>query len=121
MTKTYEYGPNQWEEAREEARQILIRRAREGQTIFYSELTGEMKTISLDPHEPALGQLLGEISREEHAAGRGMLSVLVVHKNGDQMPGPGFFELARELGEHVPNEEKFWICQSKKVMDCWRE
>ena len=110
-----------WENAREEARQILIRRAREGQTIFYSELTGEMKTISLDPHEPALGQLLGEISRQEHAAGRGMLSALVVHKNDDQMPGRGFFELALELGEQFSDEVEFWVCQSKKVMDCWRE
>jgi len=30
--------------------------------------------------------------------GRGMLSVIVVHKEGDMQPGPGFFELAGELG-----------------------
>jgi hypothetical protein len=40
--------------------------------------------------------MLGEISLEG-AAGRGMLSVIVVHKDGDMQPGPGFFELAEEL------------------------
>ena len=121
MTETYGYGLELWEEAREEARQILIRHAREGRPIFYSKLTREMKAIPLDPHEPPLGQLLGEISREEHAAGRGMLSVLVVHKNGDQMPGPGFFTLALELGEQFSEKKEFWVRQFKKVIACWRE
>lgn len=43
--------------------------------------------------------MLGEVSVEEEAADRGLLSVLVVHKVGDMQPGPGFFELANELGQ----------------------
>ena len=50
-----------------------------------------------------------------------MLSVLVVHKNGDQMPGPGFFKLALELGEQFSDEMEFWLLQFEKVLACWRE
>jgi len=47
--------------------------------------------------------MLGEISQEEDAAGRGMLSVIVVHKVGDMQPGPGFFQLAKKnWGETRP-------------------
>ncbi len=38
-----------------------------------------------------------------------MLTALVVHKSGDYQPGPGFFELARQLGHSVKEIEKFWI------------
>ena len=47
--------------------------------------------------------MLGEISSEEDAAGRGMLTVLVVHRAGDMQPGPGFFELAKQLGRNTSN------------------
>ena len=40
-----------------------------------------------------------------HAAGRGMLSVIVVHKQGDMQPGPGFFELAQRLGRDTSDTE----------------
>ena len=120
MTETYGYGPELWEEAREEARQILIRCAREGQRISYSELAGHMKVIKFKRDAHAFHHLLGEISREEHAAGRGMLSSLVVRKRGNRRPGDGFFKLARELGEQFAFEEDFWRGQLKKVIDCWR-
>ena len=120
MTETHGYGLELWEEAREEARQILIRRAREERQITYSDLVGEMHAITLDPHDPALGSMLGQISRQEHVAGRGMLSVLVVHKTGDRMPGPGFFKLALDLDEQVVDEVAFWVKQLRKVIDCWR-
>ena len=121
MTETYGYGLELWEEAREEARQILIGCAREERQITYSDLVGEMHAITLDPHDPVLGYMLGQISHQEHAAGRGMLSVLVVHKTGDRMPGPGFFKLARQLDEQFVDEVAFWVTQLKKVIDCWRE
>ena len=52
--------------------------------------------------------MLGQISEEEDAAGRGMLSVLVVHKDGDKMPGPGFFTLAKKLGRDISDRDKCW-------------
>ena len=39
--------------------------------------------------------MLGEISSAEDAAGRGMLTVVVVHKAGDMQPGPGFFRAGK--------------------------
>ena len=79
-------------------RQILIGRAKVRGIIHYGELTGMMKTITLEPWSSDMAAMLGEISTEEDAAGRRMLSVVVVHKYGDMQPGPGFFELAEELG-----------------------
>lgn len=40
---------------------------------------------------------------------RGMLSVVVVHKDGDGKPAPGFFKMARELGRDTSDEVAFWI------------
>lgn len=48
-----------------------------------------------------------------------MLSALVVHKGSDYQPGPGFFELAKELGHNTSDIEKFWIQEVKKVFAAW--
>lgn len=52
----------------------------------------------------------------ESEVGRGMLTALVVHKQGDYQPGPGFFELARELGHDASDIEKFCVQEVKKVL-----
>jgi hypothetical protein len=65
--------------------------------------------------------MLGEVSTNEHRAGRGMLSVLVVHKTGDMRPGPGFFDLARKLGYAFKDEDAFWINMVNKVCVARRE
>ncbi len=44
-----------------------------------------------------VGHLVGEISEDEHNAGRPMLSALVVEK-GTGMPSSGFYDLAQNLG-----------------------
>jgi hypothetical protein len=59
--------------------------------------------------------MLGEISSSEDEAGLGLLSVIVVHKDGDMMPGPGFFELAEELGRRFEDRTVFWITELKRV------
>ena len=120
MTQAYGFPLETWEEAADEARQILIRCARNEQTITYSELVLEMETITLEPDSYALASMLGEISSSEHTAGRGMLSVLVVHKYGDQKPGSGFFNLARDLGEQVNDEDEFWVEEFRRVIDSWQ-
>jgi hypothetical protein len=48
-----------------------------------------------------------------------MLSVLVVHKEGDQRPGEGFFEWAEELGYTVGDRDEFWIGMLNKVYAYW--
>lgn len=111
------YSEAQWTAAKEEMRAVLIGRARDERTIPYSELTGKVHTIHFSPDDSALHHMLDEISREEDAAGRGMLSVIVVHKTGDSRPGQGFFKLGTKLGRDVSDREKCWIEEFRKVCD----
>lgn len=67
-----------------------------------------MTRFALAPESYALHDLIGDVARSEDAAGRGILSVLVVHKHGDKMPGQGFFKLAAELGRDADDQVKLW-------------
>ncbi|MBC8492749.1 MAG: hypothetical protein H8D43_03105 [Chloroflexi bacterium] len=119
MTTKYGYSIADWNEAKEEMRQILIERARVRGMIPYSELVSQIRTIRMKPESYALAAMLGEISSAEYAAGRGMLTVIVVHKSGDMQPGPGFFELAKELGRDTSDILKCWVGELKKVHAYW--
>ena len=103
------FAEEAWEAARAEARQAMIALAARRRVIAYSDLVVEIRSLDLEPQGDRLAHLLGEISTAEHEAGRGMLTVVVVHKQGDQMPGPGFFQLARSLGHDTKDREAFWI------------
>jgi hypothetical protein len=48
-----------------------------------------------------------------------MLSVVVVHRTGDMQPGPGFFELASDLGRDTSDILKCWIDELKRVHRAW--
>ncbi|MFN3394684.1 MAG: hypothetical protein ACK424_09015, partial [Candidatus Thermochlorobacter sp.] len=67
----------------------------------------------------ALAAMLGEISAEEDKAGHGMISVIVVHKSGDKQAGPGFFELAKELGRDTSDVLACWVAERNKVYAYW--
>lgn len=66
------------------------------------------------------GHILGEISEDEVAAGRPMLSSAAVGVNGK--PGPGFFVLARELGLLKAGEDEtvFWHKQRDAAYKAWK-
>ncbi len=119
MSSTYGLSQADWDMAKQEARNLLIARARLRGMIPYSDLAKGITTVSLDPHDQRLFHLLGEISSEEDASGRGMLSVVVVHKFGDMQPGPGFFELAKKLGRDTSNILECWVDELKKVHAVW--
>jgi hypothetical protein len=70
----------------------MVDRAKVRGLIPYSDLVKKIKNIKLEAHDPRLFHMLGEISSEEDTAGRGMLTVVVVHKVGDMQPGPTFFD-----------------------------
>jgi hypothetical protein len=108
-----------WDAAKEEARELMVGRAKLRGMITYSDLVKGIKRITLEPHDPRLFHMLGEISSEEDAAGRGMLTVVVVHKLGDMQPGPGFFELARHLHRDTANLLKCWVDELHKVHAWW--
>ena len=119
MTTRYGFAPQTWAAAKEEMRQAMIQRAKVRGMIPYSELVEKVTEIDLEPNSYALAGMLGEVSSEEDTAGRGMLSVIVVHKDGDMQPGPGFFELAKELGRDTSDILKCWVEELKKVHRVW--
>ena len=116
---TYGFTEEQWSAAKSEVTALLRARAKLRGMIPYSELVAQLKSVQLQAHDPRLFHLLGEISAEEDAAGRGMLSVIVVHKSGDMQPGPGFFELAKRLGRNTSDILQCWISELKKVHAHW--
>ncbi len=121
-TGPYEHGfpKEKWEAAKAEAKAVLAECARRRQMIPYSDFVKKIHSIQIEHHDPRLFHFLGEVSAEESAAGRGMLTALVVHKHGDMQPGPGFFELARSLGQDTSDILKFWIEEVKRVFTVWK-
>jgi hypothetical protein len=120
MNNPFRYPAKQWSKAKQEARDALIEVARGQTVIAYADLAVEIHAIPLDARDLRLNTLLGQISEEEDAANRGMLSVLVVHKKGDKRPGGGFFELADELGYAFTDRDEFWIKMLNNVYWYWR-
>lgn len=104
-----------WSNTKEKIRKVLEDIARRRSLISYSDLVGRVKSVPLTPDSRALHEMLGEISIEEDIGGRGMLSVLVVHKVGDQKPGRGFFELASRLGRDATDTDACWVSELNVV------
>jgi len=120
MSNPFGYPACDWSKAKQEARGALVEVAKEEIIIAYSDLVKEIRTIPLDARDIRLHTLLGQISEDEDAAGHGMLSVVVVHREGDRRPGDGFFTLAEELGYAVSDHNEFWIMMLTKVYAHWR-
>ena len=97
--------------------EILVARAREGRTITYGEMATAML---LSPQSAQFTDTLNELSRSENAAGRGLLSVLVIRQR-EGTPGIGFFRLARELGHQFDDEEQFFREEVERVTAHWQE
>jgi hypothetical protein len=66
------------------------------------------------------GHFLGEISEDEVAKGRAMLSSVAVGINGK--PGEGFYALAELMGLFKPKDERvgFWHQQRDAAYAAWR-
>jgi hypothetical protein len=107
------------EKAIMEAREILAARAKVRGMMSYSELASKMTSIQVGPRDPLLHQILDRVSTDEHVAGRGMLSCIVVHKVGDMEPGEGFYELAARLGKRPRNRLEFWVTELHHVHAAW--
>jgi hypothetical protein len=67
-----------------------------------------------------VAEILKEISTAEHAAGRPLLSAVVVMK-GKKLPGAGFFGLAQRVGLYDGTDpQDFWRREVQRVWDYWR-
>ena len=77
--------------------------------------------ISGNYTQSEVGQVLGEISEDEVAHGRPMLSAVVVSVVNNK-PSFGFYKLARQLGKlhEGENEEGFWNNELVSAYAAWR-
>ena len=100
----------------------LIQTARYRGVVYYKRIA---HLIGIDDpgHHMAreVGQVRGEISEDEHHAGRPMLSAVAV--GSEDYPGEGFFALGRDLGlldsEDESEKQRFWEQQRDRAYDTW--
>ena len=93
--------------------------ARKRSLISYSELVSRITQVQMEARDTRLDHFLGEIAREDDQAGLGLSTVVVVHKTGDQMPGPGFFDMAEEQGRDVSDPVGCWMQELNSVYGRW--
>ena len=98
----------------------LKRVAARATTVTYSEIAPLADLDMEDPsHRDEIGQLLGEISEYEHGMNKPLLSVVVIHRD-DNMPGPGFFKLAKRLRLYDGRDDlKFFLDELKRAHAAW--
>lgn len=101
---------------------LLITVAEYRGIVQYPEIA---RILDIEPHGQHMGRevghILGEVSEDEHDAGRPMLSAVVVGSSG--IPGPGFFKLAEQLGKLQTTDKegahRFWQEERKAVYEEW--
>ena len=110
------------DESTETIYQEIIKVAKSGNTTYYSDIA---PMVGLDmgfpPDRNRISDILDEISRNEHANGRPLLSAVVILKE-ENIPGQGFFTLAQSLGlcDGNPDSElKFWVQELHRVHAYW--
>ena len=109
------FTPEAWERGKLEATCAIVRAGRKGEFITYSELANSVIRIRIEAHDFAMIRLLDEISKEENAAGRGILTALVVLKD-ERVPAEGFWASARDIGRVIGDKWVFWSKEVKRVM-----
>ena len=101
----------------------LIRASRARTLLYYREVAALIRVPSAGHHMARqVGQVLGEITEDEHRANRPMLSAIAVNEAG--YPGEGFFKLARRLGklsEDPEGDRAFLEAERQRVYETWSE
>src|SRR4051794_24677909 len=118
MNTYFGFSPTQWKSAVDETRILLVEIAEMETTATYSEVVGAIQAIKLEPDSYALFQLLDEVSKAEDESGRGLLSAVVVRADSN-LPGTGFFELAKKSGRTFSDNVEFWVSELKRVYSFW--
>jgi len=118
------YGPK-----KEYAYNRLKELAGAKQTITYGRLLREMDIDPIESWEKNRHQelidILCKISSEEYEKGNPLLSALVIHKEGDQLPGKGFFVgLFEQIGKqpiYGPDQRlAFWVNEVNALYEKWK-
>lgn len=108
-----------WETAKGEARAVMYDVARRRSLIAYSALVSRIDAITLEAHDHRLDHFLWQIASEDDDDGLGLTTVVVVHKSGEQMPGPGFFNMAEDQGRDISDPVRCWMEELNAVYDQW--
>jgi hypothetical protein len=103
----------------------LVRLAQARRTVSFDDIAAIVGTDARGRLSPSrTRKALSEISVYEHSRARPMLSVLVLHKEGNS-PGPEFFALARSLGRYSGDDEAseraFIEAEMLSVWDQWQK
>ena len=95
----------------------LIEVAKRKETVSYSEMA---RIADLHVRSRALFQILDDVSTAEHAAGRPLLTAVVIRKE-DGVSGAGFFALATRLGHYRDGDDRklYWAWELKRVYAEW--
>ena len=94
--------------------------AQEKGYVYYSDVA-PMAGLNMDSpgDRNEIAAILDGISQAEHDAGRPLLSAVVIRRD-ENMPGTGFFTLARALGLHTEGDNlDFWLAELRRVHDYW--
>ena len=98
----------------------LIEIAKGGDITYYSDIAPLAGLdMSLPPDRNRISDILDEISRTELTSGRPLLSAVVILKD-ENIPGDGFFKMAKELRLYDGSDDfRFWIRELRHVHDHW--
>ncbi len=101
--------------------QKLIEVAKAGKTTTYEAIADMLEMNADNPEERyEIGRILSEISCQENAGGRPMLSAVVIIPDIGY-PGKGFFLLARDIGAMSSSidDRSFFAAELKRVHQYW--
>ena len=98
----------------------LMEVAKSREITYYSDIAPLVGLdMSLPPDRNHIARILDEISRSESASGRPLLSAVVVLKDRN-IPGEGFFTLAKELRLYDgTDDDGFWAGEVQRVHEHW--
>jgi hypothetical protein len=119
-----DFIPDIWMQAKREAREAIISRAKVSKTMTYEELAKEVGSIDFDfsdiSNRVVVSHLLDNVSREAALKGEGIISALVIRKgNQNHMPGDGFFKLLESLGINTRDKVTCWAVAMNEVFRIW--
>lgn len=111
----------------EQAKEIMVKAASQRRMITYSQIANQLGG-GLKPNDERLWNLLTEASKlltnvsgNQNLQKTGILSAVVVHKQGDMIPGKGFYDLAAEYGRDAKDKDKCFLDELKTVYAYWEK
>ena len=113
--------PHWWEKTKSEVRDMLILQVKNSDDLLtYGQVCDNLDNAPFEPGYNVFHGLLGEISWEEHEAGRPLLSVIVVNQE-TMMPGGGLIKLAEGCGFDVTDPDAWWLAEVIRLRGFWRD